>query len=466
MKHHESVWACHGCKDIFFALLFYCFLISNFVLCIQYKDDDRHVNISTSGAHVEKYAGIALGLSFATVIVWICIMWACARCMIYFAFAICIFLLSAVGVYSFSIDYWAPGIVFIALAVFVVGYFFCIRSRINLATRMIDICAKVMFLNPFIFGAAFAVVCLMVGYVALILATAIRVCGHLHYDANDDQSAWGMFFYFLFLGLWGLEVCRNVVHVTSCGVLGQWYFNSNNLSTIPCLIKALTTLFGSICFGSLFVAIIETIRVIVQFIKDRYAPDNCCCKFLFCCVDCCLACVQKCVEVLNSYAYVHVAVYGTGFCTSARSAISFLSSAGLTAIINDDIVSKLIFVGSFVGGLCIGGFCGALGHDNNDFSEDEAWAWGLTFGISCYFFLQLMLSPLLSMVSALLVCFAEKPVDLHLNHPNTYGDLINAWKEVFPDQELLCVSHAEGQVNAHKSGGMKQMEEGAVPRQI
>merc|ERR1711865_1284921 len=78
-RSRQGVWACHGCKDIFFALLFYCFLISNFVLCIQYKDDDRHVNISTSGAHVEKYAGIALVLSFATVIVWICIMWACAH---------------------------------------------------------------------------------------------------------------------------------------------------------------------------------------------------------------------------------------------------------------------------------------------------------------------------------------------------------------------------------------------------
>jgi hypothetical protein len=366
--------------------------------------------------------------------------------MIYTAFIFIIGVLTACSVYAFSIGYWAPGIVFASFAAFTLLYFCCIRSRIDLATRMIRICAGVMFLNPFLFLAAFAVVCLMVGYMALTLATAIRVCGHLH-DDDNDSDAWGMFFYFLFLGFWGLEVCRNTVHVTSCGVLGQWYFNTNNMAAIPELLKALTVHFGSICLGSLLVAIIETIRVIVHWIKEHEAPDNCCCKFIFCCIECCLACVQRCVEVINSYAYVHVAIKGTGFCTSAKAALNFLEGAGLTAMVNDDIIHKLIFVGSFIGGLCIGGFVGSLGHDNGDFSQDEAWAWGLTFGISCFFFLLLMLSPLLSMVSALLVSFAEDPAALHSNHPNTYSDLLKAWKEVYPDQDLDCVKHAEKHVN-------------------
>ena len=203
------------------------------------------------------------------------------------------------------------------------------------------------------------------------------------------------------------------------------------------------------------------LRLTVYWIEDLNAPDNCCCKFVFCCINCCLSCVQKCVEVLNTYGYVHVAVYGTGFCTSAKSAFDFLQSAGLTAIANDDIVSKLIFVGSFVGGLSIGGFIGSLGKDEGDFDTDEAWAWGLTFGISCYFFIHIMLSPLLSMVSALLVLFAEHPVELHVNHPETYSDLITAWKEVFPDGEVECVSYAEGKVSKHKSGSeARKLEEG------
>ena len=55
-----------------------------------------------------------------------------------------------------------------------------------------------------------------------------------------------------------------------------------------------------------------------------------------------------------------------------QSAIHFLEEAGLTAIINDDIVSKMIFVGSLIGGTCIGGFVGTMGHSNGDFNHDEA----------------------------------------------------------------------------------------------
>jgi len=456
-RSRQGVWACHGCKDIFFALLFYAFLISNIVLCIQYKDDARHVNISTSGGHVEKYAMIALGIACASCILWIVMMWACAGCMIYTAFLFIIGVLACVAVYAFSIGMWFVGVVIGAMALLVVLYFFCIRSRIDLATRMIHICAKVMFMNPFIFLAAFAVVCSIVAYITLILATALRVCGHFHYDDDDDKSAWGMFFYFVFLGFWGLEVCRNTVHVTSCGVLGQYYFNDNAMAAFPQLVKAVTVQFGSICFGSLLVALIETIRVIVSYIQEKQQEkcDNCCCRFLFCCIQCCLGCIQWCVQRINAYAYVICAIEGEGFCHAAVEAIRVLEVAGMTSLVNDDIIHKLIFVGSFIGGLCIGAFCGSLGYKNDDFSENEAWAWGLTFGISCYFFLTLMLSPLLSMVQALLVCFAQDPVTLHVRHPETYDDLIKAWKEVYPDGgpgEVCCVKHAEGKVSGTDKG--------------
>ena len=91
--------------------------------------------------------------------------------------------------------------------------------------------------------------------------------GHVHNEHKSDELTYGMLSYFVVLGLWGLEVCRNMLHVTSCGALGQWYYNNNIMTTFPSLFKAATVQFGSICLGSLFVAIIEAVRMVMQWIK-------------------------------------------------------------------------------------------------------------------------------------------------------------------------------------------------------
>merc|ERR1711934_368718 len=289
----------------------------------------------------------------------------------------------------------------------------------------------------------------MVGYYVLCFVAALRTCGHFH-EENEDDKAWG-FFFFLGMALWGLEIAGNVVHVTSCGVLGQWYKYDNAMSAFPAFLKALTVNFGSICMGSLLVATIELIRAVFMYIKERQCADNCCVNFVFCCIDCCLGCIEGCFRVVNSYAYVHCAVDGMGFCHAAKKALEFLEGAGLTAVINDDIVSKFIFAGSFIGGFFNGCFVASLGKDNNDFTSDEATMWGLTFGIVSFFFIHIMLSPLLSTVEALLVLFAEDPVMLHNSHEETYHSFIKTWREVFGGegedcQDPECVKHAEAKV--------------------
>merc|ERR1712093_158291 len=54
------------------------------------------------------------------------------------------------------------------------------------------------------------------------------------------------------------------------------------------------------------------------------------------------------------YGFVQVAVHDDGFFTASKRALSFLKYKGLTALINDTIVSRMAYFGAFGGGLLSG----------------------------------------------------------------------------------------------------------------
>lgn len=70
---------------------------------------------------------------------------------------------------------------------------------------------------------------------------------------------------------------------------------------------------GSLAFGSLIIAIIRFIMVIVAYIRYQLehggGPKNSvsrCYKCLLDCILCCLTCFEKCMEFINKHAYIQV----------------------------------------------------------------------------------------------------------------------------------------------------------------
>lgn len=90
----------------------------------------------------------------------------------------------------------------------------------------------------------------------------------------------------------------------STSPVGTWWFapeeaNSCCSSAIrDSFVRATTYSFGSICFGSLIVAIIEATREMVR--QSRESGDG----ILVCLADCCLGCLESLVEYFNNWAYV------------------------------------------------------------------------------------------------------------------------------------------------------------------
>ena len=119
--------------------------------------------------------------------------------------------------------------------------------------------------------------------------------------SNPLQDLPGMFVLFILMFYWSGEVFQNCVHTVACGVAGSWYFVRDAASnpTLGALRRTLTYSFGSVCLGSLLVALLKTIRFLLRY-AQRAVADEGACGMLACFVLCCVECLVQMVCVACS----------------------------------------------------------------------------------------------------------------------------------------------------------------------
>ena len=98
--------------------------------------------------------------------------------------------------------------------------------------------------------------------------------------------------------------------MTVAGTVGHWWFepaeaNSFCSSAVTnAFIRTVTTSFGSICFGSLIVAILEALRMLARFARDNDDGNG----ILLCLAECCLSCMASIMEYFNKVSGLHNSV--------------------------------------------------------------------------------------------------------------------------------------------------------------
>jgi hypothetical protein len=163
-----------------------------------------------------------------------------------------------------------------------------------------------------------------------------------------------LYLFCLFCFYWTSQVIKNVVHVTVSGVFGVYYFlygtpqMPTGSPTLQSLKRATTTSFGSICFGSLIIAIIQTLRALVRILADQQDGIL---AFLACILLCILGCIESIAEYFNHYAFTQVAIYGKPFYQAAKDTWTMIKDRGIEAIINDNLISNVLFMGSLLIGI-------------------------------------------------------------------------------------------------------------------
>ncbi len=85
-------------------------------------------------------------------------------------------------------------------------------------------------------------------------------------DNNTRVYGWVIFVMLISL-YWGCAVNSNIGHTTYCGVAAVWYWTKNSCDispSWPAFGRSMWYQFGSICLGSIIVAILEAIRTIIN----------------------------------------------------------------------------------------------------------------------------------------------------------------------------------------------------------
>lgn len=88
------------------------------------------------------------------------------------------------------------------------------------------------------------------------------------------------------------------------GTVGHWWFEPSEAShccssaVINSFIRTVTTSFGSVCFGSLIVAVIQALKMLANTARQEGDSGECG-AILLCLAECILACLASIVEYFN-----------------------------------------------------------------------------------------------------------------------------------------------------------------------
>ena len=242
----------------------------------------------------------------------------------------------------------------------------------------------------------------------------------------------------LLLGfLWGCAVIRNVGHCCVAGTVGTWWVSGGERASSSVgshFRRAITTSFGSICLGSLLVAIVQTTRHVLlnaHRANQRTVQSNTITAML----SCVLVVVDRALAWFNRYALVYVALYGLDFMSAGKATTELFKARGVSALVNDTLIEGVLTLGTMIVGL----LCALVG-----------WLYGREWGLSqaniailgvSGAFIGVALAGVVaglveSSVCTTFVLFAEDPQSLEISHGGggkegkMCEELVQAWEDV------------------------------------
>ncbi|KAM8972489.1 choline transporter-like protein 2 [Pelodytes ibericus] len=167
--------------------------------------------------------------------------------------------------------------------------------------------------------------------------------------------------YNAFMFLWLANFVIALGQVTLAGAFASYYWAFKKPDDMPAfpifssLGRALRYHTGSLAFGSLILAIVQLIRIMLEYLDHKLkGADNKFARFLLCCLKCCFWCLEKFIKFLNRNAYIMIAIYGTNFCTSARNAFFLLMRNIIRVAVLDKVTDFLLFLGKLLVVGCVG----------------------------------------------------------------------------------------------------------------
>jgi len=234
-----------------------------------------------------------------------------------------------------------------------------LRKKIALTCAMIKEACRGVQHNTLLFPVLIIIVLAFLGFAAFWVSSFVYLwsipdesvpvdtkVGTIHFN----EKVRNLMLYQVFAFFWITAFLSAVYQHVVAGSVAGWYFSRDVMANRPrvnaftSLFHSVTTSFGSLAFGSLVLAVIQFLNVLLELSKKSNTQN----RFLVCLIrglQCLLGCIQGIVQYINKFAYIHVAMHGYSFCKAARECFELISRNFFNAVIMDTIAGFVLFVG-------------------------------------------------------------------------------------------------------------------------
>ncbi|KAJ6593905.1 integral to plasma membrane protein [Mycena capillaripes] len=273
----------------------------------------------------------------------------------------------AICIYYWLTKYYSGAIIFTIIALFSILSYYGFRSRIPLASLLLQVVIDVSKHHKSVYVVAFGALILQallaIWFTFAAIATYAKwTPGNPSCETSSCSSGKvaGLIFFEVFSFLWTSQVIGNVSLATLAGgPYGCWYYfgprgegDMPKHPTLSALGRASTLSLGSIAFGSLIVTLLELLKMVLRAAQNSADADG---HPVEACLACCAACfvgiIESLVEYFNRYAYIEIALYGKPYITAAKDTWRLLQDRGVSAIVNDSLVGMTLTWGGYAVGL-------------------------------------------------------------------------------------------------------------------
>ncbi|KAL6969824.1 hypothetical protein U1Q18_029536 [Sarracenia purpurea var. burkii] len=384
--------------------------------------------------------------------------------------------LAVISVLCFWGEQFFWGVAFAIGAALQFLYVISIIDRIPFTMLVLQGAVKMVWSLPEVMRVACAFMLFMLLWLALWSFGAAGVVA----SSMGDGGRWWLLVVFSVSLFWTGAVLCNTVHVIVSGMVflvlihgGREAASMPSKPLMKSLRYAVTTSFGSICYGSLFTAAIRILRWKIRGFRSKIGNNEC----LLCCVDFLFHLVETLVRFFNKYAYVQeeprsrsggsatvtgsvvkqwrsnsestvilvldsglpiagfesggyrvrlprviqrIAVYGKSFNHSARDAWELFQSTGVEALVAYDCSGAVLLMGTLLGGLITGTCAGVWTKIKY---PDRVIMVGSTAMLMGMILVGLAMVVVESAVTSIYICYAEDPLLIHRWDPGFFNQM-------------------------------------------
>jgi hypothetical protein len=303
----------------------------------------------------------------------------------------------------------------IATALLSLLFYFVMRRNFALSSAILAMTTQIISGSP-----AIVVLVVLQGFATLVISAAFGV--EVFLVAALEWSP-AVYLYLLFSYLWITMTLGYVVYMTAAGLGASWYFlnDTNCLPAHPVwdsFKRAVTTSFGSAALIAFIIAVIKTLRYLVE-IRPSREREHRGIELLRVCALCILDVLEVIFGYVSRYALIYCATFGVPFREGCRRWAELSVNRFADLLMSGSVIGMALLynfvvfvVGTGLLGLGIGGLVG----------------YGLATCIGTILVMvaifAVLVQPITAVSDTLLVCFGEAPERLRSSAAQLYDYLV------------------------------------------